>query len=146
MGRHGNRKTNRCAAGLLWGWGGWEVGQGSEQEATCGGQSRKQDFLSGVPRTPAGGRRDPHGFPGPHRQVRCSCYVQLQCLVHSHRYTHHHLWPPNTRQSIPRPPTLGLSLTLQSVSKNPFGNSHDGSAEMNLTSIHEDAGVIPGLA
>ena len=26
------------------------------------------------------------------------------------------------------------------------GNSHRGSAETNLTSIHEDAGSIPGLA
>ena len=25
------------------------------------------------------------------------------------------------------------------------GSSHHGSAEMNLTSIHEDAGSIPGL-
>ena len=27
-----------------------------------------------------------------------------------------------------------------------FGSSHRGSAEMNVTSIHEDAGSIPGLA
>ena len=26
------------------------------------------------------------------------------------------------------------------------GNSHHGSAEMDLTGIHEDAGSIPGLA
>ena len=26
------------------------------------------------------------------------------------------------------------------------GSSHCGSVEMNLTSIHEDAGLIPGLA
>ena len=26
------------------------------------------------------------------------------------------------------------------------GSSHCGSAEMNLTSVHEDAGSIPGLA
>ena len=26
------------------------------------------------------------------------------------------------------------------------GNSHRGTAETNLTSIHEDAGLIPGLA
>ena len=27
-----------------------------------------------------------------------------------------------------------------------FGSSHRGSVEMNLTSIHEDVGSIPGLA
>ena len=27
-----------------------------------------------------------------------------------------------------------------------FGNSHGGSVEMNPASIHEDAGLIPGLA
>ena len=27
-----------------------------------------------------------------------------------------------------------------------LGSSHCGAAEMNLTSIHEDAGLIPGLA
>jgi len=27
-----------------------------------------------------------------------------------------------------------------------LGSSHDGSAGMNLTSIHEDIGLIPGLA
>ena len=27
-----------------------------------------------------------------------------------------------------------------------FGSSHSGSAEMNLTSIHEDAGLMPSLA
>ena len=27
-----------------------------------------------------------------------------------------------------------------------FSTSHGGSVEMNLTSIHEDAGSIPGLA
>ena len=26
-----------------------------------------------------------------------------------------------------------------------IGSSHHGSVEMNLTSIHEDAGLIPGL-
>ena len=34
-----------------------------------------------------------------------------------------------------------LTLKNQKV----FGRSHHGSAEMNLTSIHEDAGSIPGL-
>ena len=27
-----------------------------------------------------------------------------------------------------------------------FGSSHGGAMEMNLTSIHEDSGSIPGLA
>ena len=30
--------------------------------------------------------------------------------------------------------------------KDHFWSSHRGSAEMNLTSVHEDAGSIPGLA
>lgn len=39
--------------------GGWEAGQGSEQEATCRGQSRKQGFLPRVPQTPGtAGRPD----------------------------------------------------------------------------------------
>jgi len=29
--------------------------------------------------------------------------------------------------------------------KNAFGCSHCGSAEINLTDIHEDTGLIPGL-
>lgn len=38
---------------------GWEAGQGSEQEATCRGQSRKQGFLPRVPQTPGtAGRPD----------------------------------------------------------------------------------------
>ena len=32
------------------------------------------------------------------------------------------------------------------VKKNYFWSSHPGSAETNLTSTHEDAGLIPGLA
>ena len=33
-----------------------------------------------------------------------------------------------------------------SLKKLPDGNSQHGSAETNLTSIHEDTGSIPGLA
>ena len=32
------------------------------------------------------------------------------------------------------------------LEKKYLGNSHHGSAETNLTRIHEDAGLIPGLA
>ena len=32
------------------------------------------------------------------------------------------------------------------TSESPLGRSHCGAAETNLTSIHEDAGLIPGLA
>ena len=31
------------------------------------------------------------------------------------------------------------------IRKEEVGSSHCGSAEMNLTSIHEDTGLIPGL-
>ena len=32
------------------------------------------------------------------------------------------------------------------MEKEPGWSSHHGSEEMNLTSIHEDVGLIPGLA
>ena len=32
------------------------------------------------------------------------------------------------------------------IRKHPLGSSPNGAVEMNLTSIHEDSGSIPGLA
>ena len=46
-----------------------------------------------------------------------------------------------------RIPHWDLSLnSLNSVFKEQMWSSHHGSAETNLTSIHEDAGLIHGLA
>ena len=39
-----------------------------------------------------------------------------------------------------------LANGIQWYIKRTVGSSHHGSAEMNVTSIHEDAGLIPGLA
>ena len=39
-----------------------------------------------------------------------------------------------------------LSCKVDLFLKSPHGSSHRDSAETNLTSIHEDAGSIPGLA
>ena len=33
----------------------------------------------------------------------------------------------------------------RSFKDQPFGNSHCGAVEMNLTKVHEDMGSIPGL-
>ena len=41
---------------------------------------------------------------------------------------------------------LDRFITTDSVQKCPTGSSHRSSAEINLTSIYEDAGLIPGLA
>ena len=38
------------------------------------------------------------------------------------------------------------AILLQGLKKNKYRRSHRGSAERNLTNIHEDAGLIPGLA
>ena len=54
-----------------------------------------------------------------------------------------------------RPPGLGTSIYHRcgheekkkaNVKLNVFGSSHHGSVVMNLTSIHKDAGLMPGLA
>ena len=44
------------------------------------------------------------------------------------------------------PSNLNDSLTGRVFSVEDFWGSHHGSLEMNLTSIHEDMGSIPGLA
>ena len=49
------------------------------------------------------------------------------------------------------PYAMGVALKRQKDKKRKKrkrkrGSSHCGSAEINLTSIHEDAGLIPGLA
>ena len=40
----------------------------------------------------------------------------------------------------------GLQTATWTELKNSTGSSHHGSVEMNLTSIHEDAGLTPDLA
>ena len=40
-------------------------------------------------------------------------------------------------------PNLGWRQTMKKLNQ---GSSHCGAAETNLTSIHEDTGLIPGLA
>ena len=40
---------------------------------------------------------------------------------------------------------LGFAVNLKLSSKRECRSSHCGSVETNLTSIHEDAGSIPGL-
>ena len=60
-------------------------------------------------------------------------------------------------QILDQPPDLGdMSISVAGVGRlscnqllhqnHIFGSSHRGSAETNLTSIHEDEGLIPGLA
>ena len=39
----------------------------------------------------------------------------------------------------------GEAHKANDLKNNKFRSSHHGSAEMNLTSIHEDVGSIPGL-
>ena len=57
--------------------------------------------------------------------------VQIQSvLVESHQQGH---------EQLPGKERAGTSVSLL------FGSSHRGSAETNLTSIHEDAGSIPSL-
>ena len=42
--------------------------------------------------------------------------------------------------------TINLKQVDIIMGQQPCQSSHHGSAEMNLTSIHEDIGSIPGLA
>ena len=42
--------------------------------------------------------------------------------------------------------TTTTATTINNNLKSYSGSSHSGSAEMNPTSIHENAGSIPGLA
>ena len=41
---------------------------------------------------------------------------------------------------------LEIDISKEDNKNCKFGSSHGGSVEMNLTSIHEDEGSIPGLA
>ena len=53
------------------------------------------------------------------------------------------VWQP-LLETQPQVPTKVSNLLAK---KNPLcGSSHCGSAAMNLTSVHEDTGLIPGLA
>ena len=59
-----------------------------------------------------------------------------------------HLRPRLTHGNLTSYPQDGILLLHSPAGKNlkNKGSSHRGSAERNLTSIHEDAGLIPGLA
>ena len=48
--------------------------------------------------------------------------------------------------ALPQPKIFESVTWMAKTSRNCRGRSHYGSAEMNLTRIHEDAGLIPGLA
>ena len=43
-------------------------------------------------------------------------------------------------------PPYAAGAALEKIKKKKIRNSRSGAVEMNLTSIHEDAGSIPGLA
>ena len=52
-------------------------------------------------------------------------------------------WPMNFHMPLVQKTN---KQTKEFKKKKKEGSSHRGSAEMNLTGIHEDAGLIPGLA
>ena len=50
------------------------------------------------------------------------------------------------RDTQTHPPTGIYAVNSAEIKKENLGSSHCGTAEMNLTSMHEDTGLIPGLA
>lgn len=86
---------------LVQGWGSWEAGQGSEQEATCGGQSRKQGSLPRAPQTPAVGQEGHIVLP---RALQTG-QMLLLCATAVPSISPLHLWSPtqDTAPLCPQP-------------------------------------------
>ena len=57
-------------------------------------------------------------------------------------------WPGNFRipWAWPKQTNKQKNLLIKKIKKKKRGSSSFGTAEMNLTSIHEDQGLIPGPA
>ena len=86
---------------LVQGWGSREAGQGSEQEATCGGQSRKQGSFPRAPQTPAVGQEGHIVF----LRALQTGQMLLLCATAVPSISPLHLWSPtqDTAPLCPQP-------------------------------------------